>query len=582
MMAVLNSAKSRVLSPYDSRYDYKTISHTPMSSYLDVLGLSLPAQTEIGKVRRDILREISWAPTPTTMVSYVSSNRVLIIAEESRALMIEAKLPQNMQAYLAILADQVSVSKITNGWNVSGLRLKGYLGRFEAHIDPQATDESAQAQNSLGLLLNIANGLFDHVIDCSPEPLIKAAIKPPGYYHIGYDDALLDHAVEQLAQMIGEFQKPRYFNYDPDICAHGSSGIRGCTRCIDACPTQAIVSIGNKIEVNPYLCQGGGSCASGCPSGAISYTYPKAEEQLEFLRLLLQKIRSRNNNQGICLLIYDFEHGAGMVAQMVSELPDFIIPFVVEDIGSVGLDLMTCALAYGANQVFLYTPDSVPDQVMNIINQNIALTSHLLQEFNLSSYELQALEDLSFFEARVAPDIKVDAVARFSPVGGKRNTIRAALAHLYAISTSGKSCLSLPRGSLFGQICVNEDACTLCMACVSVCPAKALLDGGESPALKFIEANCVQCGICESACPEQAIELQPRIHFEHNTIHTARDLKTEQPFRCVSCGKAFATQSMIKKMTEKLEGHWMFDDAAAMKRLQMCEDCRVIDVFKDK
>ena len=553
-----------------------------MSSYLDALNLSLPAQTAAGKIRLQVLTQLPWAPTPTTMVSYVSSNRVLIIAEESNALAIEARLPKKMQAYLALDASQTSVSTITNGWNVSQLKLNGYLGRFEAFFESQEPNDSADSNANLGLAFNIANGLFDQVIDCSPLPLIKAAIKPPGYYYVGTDNDLLEQAIVQLSQLIGEFEKPRYFNYDPDICAHGSSGIRGCTGCIDACPTEAIISIGNKIEVNPYLCQGGGSCASSCPSGAIAYTYPKAEEQIEFLRQLLQKIRSHNNNREICLLIYDNEHGAESVNSQVSQLPEFIIPFVVEDIGSVGLDLLSCALAYGANKVYAYMPDSVSDQVTKVMNQNINLLTGVIDKLNLAEYKLESVSDLAAVVALKSTSVQINAVAKFAAVGGKRNTIRSALTHLNSVSQSSEESISLPAGSLFGQINANQEACTLCMACVSVCPGKALQDGGDIPALNFIEANCLQCGICANACPENAIELEARIHFDHNTIHSSRELKQEQPFRCLSCGKPFATQSMIKTMTEKLKGHWMFEDDAAMKRLQMCEDCRVVDMFQNK
>ena len=38
-------------------------------------------------------------------------------------------------------------------------------------------------------------------------------------------------------------------------------------------------------------------------------------------------------------------------------------------------------------------------------------------------------------------------------------------------------------------------------------------------------------------------------------------------------------QAMIARMTEKLQGHWMFEKPEAMNRLRMCEDCRVIDMF---
>ncbi len=36
---------------------------------------------------------------------------------------------------------------------------------------------------------------------------------------------------------------------------------------------------------------------------------------------------------------------------------------------------------------------------------------------------------------------------------------------------------------------------------------------------------------------------------------------------------------MLDKLSRKLEGHWMFQTEEARRRLQMCEDCRVRDLF---
>jgi hypothetical protein len=39
---------------------------------------------------------------------------------------------------------------------------------------------------------------------------------------------------------------------------------------------------------------------------------------------------------------------------------------------------------------------------------------------------------------------------------------------------------------------------------------------------------------------------------------------------------------MIAKMTERLARHWMFQEERARRRLLMCKDCRVRDLFADR
>ena len=85
-------------------------------------------------------------------------------------------------------------------------------------------------------------------------------------------------------EMRGEFEKPKYFNLDPEICAHGRRGVRGCTRCLNVCPAWAITSAGETVTVDPNLCQGFGSCASVCPTGAITYAYPSTGDLLGYVR----------------------------------------------------------------------------------------------------------------------------------------------------------------------------------------------------------------------------------------------------------------------------------------------------------
>jgi ferredoxin len=552
-----------------------------MSNYFEALNLDFPETTELDRQRNNILKATPWHPEPTTNVPYTSANRLLIIGNISKAREIERSLPEKMLCYIACPADHNGESTTANAYNVSDFKVSGYLGHFEFLLKSGNTNNTENPDSddtNLAHLFNIPSGLFDQILDCGQSPSIGAAIKPPGYYYPGHNQETIALTVEQIPELIGEFEKPKYFQYDSSICAHGRSGISGCRRCIDACPTEAIISIGESIEVNPHLCQGGGTCSSVCPTGAIEYTYPRATDQIEALRFIIKSMREQTGNKGIDLLIFDSEEGYQNVSGQLDHLNSATIPFLVEEIGSVGLDLISSALAYGANRVFLLSPDSTPNQVKNSIAANIALITRVLEKTESNNYAVTQIENLSDIP-KLETDFRIDNVATFAAIGDKRNTIRTALGHFNSLSDSPAAHIDLPEGSLFGQIIIDSESCTLCMGCVSQCPGKALQAGGESPALRFIEANCVQCGICAQSCPESVISLQPRIHFDYSVISKPQTLKEEAPFLCISCGKAFATRAMIQKMTEKLKGHWMFDKPEALNRLRMCEDCRVVDMF---
>ena len=52
----------------------------------------------------------------------------------------------------------------------------------------------------------------------------------------------------------------------------------------------------------------------------------------------------------------------------------------------------------------------------------------------------------------------------------------------------------------------------------------------------------------------------------------------DRPYTCVRCGKPFGTLKAIEVMLGKLGSHSMFQ-GAALERLKMCADCRVVDIY---
>ena len=543
--------------------------------------MDLPETGSDGRARAAALAGLRLADvTPTAVVEFISRGRCLVIGAEADALEFVRQVNGRLECVVAVPGEAApDVDRVDDTYVVRGGRplVRGALGDFDVQLVADGK------QVALGALLAPPLARFDLVVDLGARPLLRQAMLPLGYHAPGPEAAARATLAGVLPEMRGEFEKPKYFNYNPEICAHGRSGKQACTRCIDACPAEAIVSFGEQVQVNPYLCQGGGVCAAVCPSGAMTYAYPVAGELLHAIQSLLRDYRGAGGSAP-SLLIHDEASGATLDGELASGMPERVLPVAIEEVGSAGMDVWLACLAYGAEAVVLLTCDRTPPQVIEALQEQLATAQAILAGFGYAEARLRlvngdqpaaALQALSALPAGQARH----AATFVAPRADKRGTLRLALQHLQAYAPAAKRVTALPAGAPFGEVRVEATACTLCMSCVSVCPTHALLDGRGLPQLNFREWNCVQCGLCERTCPEDAITLAPRLLNDIEARERPRVLHQEQPVCCVSCGKPFATRSLLEKLTRKLEGHWMFESDEARRRLQMCEDCRVRDLF---
>ena len=422
---------------------------------------------------------------------------------------------------------------------------------------------------------------------------------PQGYFRQADAATLL-----RLRELVGEFEKPRFFAYKQKLCAHSRNEQVGCRACVDICSAEAISSepARQQIKVNPNLCVGCGACTTVCPTGALSYAYPSAPEQGVKLKTLLGTYQQAGGKDAV-LLLHSQEAGLALVQelgraaqlQLAQGVPAHVIPVSLWHTASLGLDVWLSALAYGAAQVVvLITREEAPQYAdglqaqMNQVHamleglgyalpgQPVVQLVHATQALELDA-ELQRLcTGKQRLRARLP-------VATFALMNDKRSSLSLLVDHLLEDAPALKAntapeALSLPAdGALFGSVDVNKDSCTLCMSCVSACPANALQDNPQAPQLRFVEKNCVQCGLCVTTCPENALQLVPRLLLTPQRKEQ-RVLNETQPYVCVRCGKPFGTLKGIEAMIGKLSGHSMFQ-GAALERLKMCGDCRVIDIY---
>jgi ferredoxin len=440
---------------------------------------------------------------------------------------------------------------------------------------------------------------FDLVLDLRASPAFSQHALPQGYVHLpaGLSDPKAMQALIRLRDLVGEFEKPKFFQYKANICAHGRNTQIGCNACVEVCSALAIASDiqRNQIVVNPQLCVGCGACTTVCPTGAISFAYPRASEQGVKLRTLLATYQKAGGKDA-ALLLHSQQAGADLINDLgrlamldktVRGVPARVIPLPLWHTASTGLDLWLSAFAYGASQVWVMMTGEEAPQYRDAVREQMAVAQALVNGLGYGGEHFRVIEvrdarDLSALDEAlgVAPAQGVARRASFAVQAEKRATLELALDHLLQDSarfTERPTEIALPAASLLGSIQVNRDTCTLCLSCVSACPAAALQDNPDRPQLSFIERNCVQCGLCASTCPEHAITLQPRLWLDAERKQP-RVINEAQPYGCVRCGKAFGTLKGVEAMLGKLAGHSMFK-GEALERLKMCGDCRVVDIF---
>src|SRR5574340_654357 len=313
------------------------------------------------------------------------------------------------------------------------------------------------------------SGEFDLVLDLCDPPHIRLPHLPDGYQAPGRDVFDQSRAVHSLAALIGEFERPRYVAYKDGICAHGRNRITGCTQCVDICSSGAIRSVGDKVEVDPHLCQGCGGCATTCPSGAMRYAYPRVPDLGVRLKTLLGAYHAAGGGVGACLLFHNDKAGSELLMRLRRRgrgLPARVIPLEVHDPAAIGLDVLLGALSYGAAQCVILYQSGEPDGYVEATRRQMQYAQTVLTALGYGERHLEILiaDDHTGLERAIwsmPVSFGPREAASFALLDDKRRNLEFAFDHLARHAPAPQEEIALSAGAPWGTIDIDRRKCTL-------------------------------------------------------------------------------------------------------------------------
>src|SRR6185436_4736437 len=261
------------------------------------------------------LLAVAAEPAPDVALVNLSSEGVtLIYGRDEQAIEAARLLVDHLD--VTVLIDkpkEIAPARVTDFPVVKGTirNAKGHFGAFEITVDDYAMPlPSSRGVLTFGPARDGAVSRCDLVIDLSGgAPLFTAADLRDGYLRADPGDpAAVLRAVLKARDLTGSFDKPKYINFAPELCAHSRSKLIGCHRCLDLCPTGAIVPDGDHVTISAEICAGCGQCAAACPTGAATYALPPPDTLLHKLRAMLQAYHQAGGARPI-LLLHDGAHG---------------------------------------------------------------------------------------------------------------------------------------------------------------------------------------------------------------------------------------------------------------------------------
>ncbi|EAK2502897.1 4Fe-4S dicluster domain-containing protein [Campylobacter upsaliensis] len=348
-----------------------------------------------------------------------------------------------------------------------------------------------------------------------------------------------------------------FITYNSSVCQYHKRRSEHCAKCAEICPTTAILKDDEEriLEFSQIDCLGCGGCVSVCPSGSLDYAPMNRDsffKMLDFVR-----------GSKICIIPkkMPLEH-------LSLSLSEGVLPFMIEgEKWLSNLHFLSLLQSSGANLVF-YTDfvsrgSAEAIELLNAVferkfGKKAVFVASDEKELENALTKLEFIEGLNF--------------SFHNHTQTNRENFAVRLRHL--INDEDLGVVESGEWLRYGDLRLNVDTCTLCLACVGACNVGALIADSKENALKFNPSLCTTCGYCEASCAEKdTLKLERSGLRLEKSYFDFRTLTKDELFACVECGKEFATKKAVEKIASLMRDKFA-NDEAKLKSLYCCADCK--------
>ncbi|WP_394955090.1 4Fe-4S binding protein [uncultured Helicobacter sp.] len=376
--------------------------------------------------------------------------------------------------------------------------------------------------------------------------------------------------LESLARFIGAYTYTSPIRLTPSLCEFWHRRPkRGadegyCHKCSDVCQSYGVFRNDQKGEIalSSPDCIACGDCVSVCPTGALQ----REEESLESLTYQAQLYR------GSIPILHAHTHAQEVITALQASPNPYALPFVLGQPHILNAtSLLSIVQESGANVIVYAQPSSYVREGVDSLN---ALCEVVFgTKCVLLAHDEEGLR-ACLQEARVLDSLHYTYTPR-ADEGAKEIFSQRA----YAWVRGGEFGRVSMQHS--GNVVIDSQKCTLCLSCVDACHTKALVSEGSSFSLLFKQSLCTGCGYCADTCAEQVIRIESHVLDARSSSFEYAQKAYDEPFKCVECGKVFASAKSIRKIEEILLPS-IGSDPIKQRGLQCCGDCKIKLIFGPK